>query len=222
MNDPAVRLLRSLYSAAILNSRNELQAEEVNDLGATLGLASETMLTLIEQLKAEHLVELYWGGKLSLTETGRDRAAGAPKAAKEGINLGAGAIYAPGNKGQVGHGIGAVASTVAVGGIAVGQALTAATGDLAALLQALRRLENAPDKNAASAARELGQEAQAAFDAIRHQTQAEPRNVKQHTERLRSLLARLGDAAVWGERGYAILELGRTVVEHLEKISRSL
>ena len=86
MNDPAALLLRSLHSAITLNNRNELKAEEVNDLGATLGLPSETMLMLIEQLKAEQLVELYWDGKLSLTETGRDRAAGVPKAAKGGIN----------------------------------------------------------------------------------------------------------------------------------------
>jgi hypothetical protein len=222
MHDFSASFLRSLYATSVLSHRVELTSREVNDLAVRVGIPAEAVLPIVEHLKTEGFIEVHWGDRLSLTVAGRERATGerSPESAGS-INLGPNAIYAPNSTGPVGHGAGSTGSTISVGGVAVGREaalLTAAVGDLAALLHALRKVEGTPGEPLE--AQELRQEVQATLETV--QNPAARGDFRHHTGRLRDLLARFGDVAVWGERGYAIVELGRLVVEHLGKLLPSI
>jgi DNA-binding MarR family transcriptional regulator len=220
MQDAAALLLRSLHAATILAQRNELTAEEVNALAARLGLTEAGVLAIIERLKADGLVELHWGGRLSLTAAGREQAAGTPKAAPASINLASGAILAINSSGTIGHGAGATDTTVAVAGIAAGQRaslIAAATADLAALIQAVKALEPTENEPAARTAKELGEAAQATLDEIR-KPDAESGRIKQAAGQLGTLLNRFADLAAWGNKVHTIAQFGQKVLDHLDKL----
>lgn len=133
--------LRSLYAASILTTGGRLSAEQVNGLGETLQFAPAGTLDLVERLQADGLVQLHWGGELSLTPDGRQCAEGGGAA---------GTLGAPGGVsiGSIGAGANvninspeAVAGYQATGKGATGAGairIEAPIGDLAAVLQALR------------------------------------------------------------------------------------
>jgi hypothetical protein len=66
--------LRGLYAATILEAGRRLTAEQVNGLGETLQIAPTEVLELVERLQGDGLVQLHWGGGLSLTAEGCQRA----------------------------------------------------------------------------------------------------------------------------------------------------
>ena len=74
--DKQQALLRAVHTALAMNLEDTLNAEQVNGLAGTLGFTSDEMATLAELWKREGLIELHWGPKLSLTQAGRDKAAG--------------------------------------------------------------------------------------------------------------------------------------------------
>jgi hypothetical protein len=201
--DIATSFLRSLDVVTSLNGNARLSADQVRGLGTAHGLSDSDILVLVEGLKKEGALELHWGGEVSLTVQGRDRAAGKVQPAGGNIyNLGANAIFASGTSGPVGHGAGAIDSTVAVGGTAAGQnavLLTAAAGDLAAALQILRQHQAKLPTSVKPQADELERELKATVQAVQQPAPDKPA-VEQHLSRVRTLVSDLGGIAEAGAK----------------------
>ena len=102
MNAREFLLLRTLNSALELALiSDELSAEQVNGLAQKLGFESQETLRLVEGLKRQDLVELHWGGKVSIT--GKGKSALNPAESTPQVYLGKGATYV-GPGAQVGAG----------------------------------------------------------------------------------------------------------------------
>jgi hypothetical protein len=210
MIDSATLLLRSLRTFNALSGRTELSAEEVNGLAATLGLSDAVVLQAVEQLKKGGFLEIHWGGRVSLTATGRGEAAGATGAGVN-INLGAGA------SGTIGVVVDSPGAIVAVGGAAAGPGavvLANVAGDLAALVQALRTPAADADKPTADAAKELVEAAEETLADLKAPA-PEPGPLRRHAARLRGALARFGEAALKVEVVHEIVKLGHKILEAL-------
>jgi hypothetical protein len=216
--DIATSFLRSLDAVTSLSGSARLSADQVKVLGTALGLSDSDILILVEGLKKEGAIELHWGGEISLTAQGRDRAAGKVQPTGGNIyNLGANAIFASGTSGPVGHGAGATDSTVAVGGTAAGQnavLLTAAAGDLAAAVQALRRHQVNLPISAKPQADELERELKATVQAVQQPAPDKPA-VEQHLSRIRTLVGDLGGIAEAGAKLKPIWTLINTATDTL-------
>jgi hypothetical protein len=218
--DPTTSFLRALNAVTSLSGSARLSADQVNGLGAALGLSDKDILLVVEGLKKENALELHWGGEVSLTTQGRDRAAG--KAQPTGGNsyhLGPGAIIASGTSGPVGHGTGATSSTVAVGGTAAGQnavLITTAAGDLAAALQALRQHQTELPNSAKPRAEELEHELKATIQAIQQPTADKPA-IEQRLGRIRTLIGEVGGIAEAGAKLTPIWTLIGTATDMVGK-----
>jgi len=185
--------LRSLYAASILATGGRLSAEQVNGLGETLQFAPAGTLDLVERLQADGLVQLHWGGELSLTPDGRQRAEGGGAA---------GTLGAPGGVsiGSIGAGANvninspeAVAGYQATGKGATGAGairIEAPIGDLAAVLQALRSARAGLGGTAGGDAQALERELEEMLKEVQRPDPDHDR-LKQGVGRSRSLLERL-------------------------------
>jgi hypothetical protein len=153
-------LLRALYSALALKGSAELDAKDVNTLARPLRLSPEETLTLVEQLRAEQLVTVHWGGRVSLTPNGQDRAEGKITNVPQ-VHLEAGETYI----GPSAHISGSAIGPHAMGAGAVRIEISA--GDLAAALQALRVDQSQlVDPEAQKVARELGDTLECSLSTI--------------------------------------------------------
>jgi hypothetical protein len=201
--DPTTSFLRALNAVTSLSGSARLSADQVNGLGAALGLSDKDILLVVEGLKKENALELHWGGEVSLTTQGRDRAAG----------------IASGTSGPVGHGTGATSSTVAVGGTAAGQnavLITTAAGDLAAALQALRQHQTELPNSAKPRAEELEHELKATIQAIQQPTADKPA-IEQRLGRIRTLIGEVGGIAEAGAKLTPIWTLIGTATDMVGK-----
>jgi hypothetical protein len=185
--------LRSLYVVSKLAAGGRLSAEQVNGLGETFQIAPAQVLNLVERLQSDGLVQLHWGGALSLTPDGRQRAEGGgaegTPSARGGVSIGdigAGATV-------VFDSPGAVAGYQATGAGATGAGairIEAPIGDLAAVLQALRSARAGLSGQAGEDAQALERELEA---MLKHVQRPDPDKdgLQQSLGRSRSLLERL-------------------------------
>jgi len=92
MEDKEIRhllLLRALSAALEFSSgADQLSAETINGLGQKLGFDAQETLRLIEELLHQKGVELQWGGKVTITVTGRYTLNRSQSAAAGGSNEG--------------------------------------------------------------------------------------------------------------------------------------
>jgi hypothetical protein len=192
MTNQTDAFLRSLYAASILATGGKLTAEQVNGLGETLQIAPAGTLDLVERLQSDGLVQLHWGGGLSLTTEGRQRAEGGDKAthsAPGGVSIGSIGAGASVNINSPE----AVAGYQATGKGATGAdaiRIEAPIGDLAAVLQALRSARAGLSGPAGEDAKALEGE----LDTMLKEVQRPEPNKEQLKEtvgRSRSLLERL-------------------------------
>ncbi|MBS9405381.1 hypothetical protein KG088_17360 [Halomonas sp. TRM85114] len=189
MNVNATVFLRALDSVMTLEDTQTLGAEGVNAISQSLGLSLETIPALMETLKREGLVDLQWGGTVSLTAKGRDLAEGKTKGRAIQIEggVGQGAIVVVDSPG-------AVARAEAMGSGAQRVEYRANTGlavaDLVALLNEVRRLTPQLESEAQPVAQELGA---ALEDTLKEAKQPTPdkASLEQHLERATGLMERL-------------------------------
>jgi hypothetical protein len=221
MNEPVDAFLRSLCTTTRLTGRSELSAEQVNALGAGLGLDPTAVLHAVETLKQQNAVELIWGGKLTITAAGQKRAAGrAPGAGTTyNVTIAQGGIFAQNTSGPVGHAAGATGSNVAFGGDAVGQGailLNDAAGDLAGAIQALRSHAAAQATPEATKAGELAQALDATLQDLR-QPMLQPEKIREHRSRIMHLLDGLKATAAAGSK---LLEIGEVVEKGIDQLDK--
>jgi len=177
--------LRSLSSATALAQTAELEAKQINRLGALLGLSAEDTARVVGELQRQSLVDIRWGGTVSLTPEGREWAEGKPGAPQ--VRLGDGATYiGPGAQvsgvmGQNAMGHGAVRI----------EAPAAGGGDLAAALQALPERQEELPTDQKEKAQALAEAAKATLEEAQKR---KPDRVKleQHLDRTTRLLDKLG------------------------------
>jgi hypothetical protein len=191
----------------------------VNGLGETLQIAPTEALDLVERLQADGLVQLHWGGGLSLTSEGRGRAEGggaertaaAPGAVSIG-NIGSGANVIIGSPE-------AVAGYQATGKGATGAGairIEAPVGDLAAVLPALRSAR----VGLRGAAGEDAEALEAELDAMLKEVQRpdpDQDSLKQGVKKSRSLLERLGQVGETTGKLKPVFDLAGVAISALAK-----
>jgi hypothetical protein len=183
-------LLRALHSSLELSKVTELEPEKVNSLGENLGLPQEETATLVERLKDEDMVTLHWGGKVSLTQKGRDLARGR-EAGKASDQVGQGGIY-----------IGSIGAGANISG-AIGQNAVAITiknagiGELVAALQELREAQGELSPAEKQVAKELERQIQTVAQEAK-KPNPDKAAIEQHLDRVKGLMEKLsgvGEAA---------------------------
>jgi hypothetical protein len=203
-------LLRAIATRLDLHDREELDPDAVTALGEALGLTPAAVEELAEALQAAGLIRIRWGGIVSLTPEGRDRASGDSRPAQGPSwtisvgNIGDGAIFAPGSPG-------AVMGNNAMGAGAVRLEPGAAAADLAAALQALRAARADVPDGERQQVDELETELAAATQELR-QPAPEPSAVQQRLGRAQATIDRIaGTAESVGRLGRALNAI-KTVV----------
>jgi hypothetical protein len=215
MAEKDLELLRALYSASAATGSSEpLPAERVNELGALLALSEEDVFHLVERLRKEGLLEVQWGGKVVLTEKGKERVTGRTVAAVPGsVSVIFGNI-GPGASPSVAVGDHATAGPGATGAGAV--RIEVPRGDLAAALQALRLAQEELPPEAKAPARELQGELESIHEEMQRPEPDKPK-LEMHLARAEGLLgtinniskAAAGLFAPAGLIGLALVHLGR-------------
>lgn len=191
MNGNVTVFLRAMHSAMVLEGSQTIRAEQVNTISQGLGLSLDSIPALMDALKREGLVDLQWGGTVSLTARGRDIAKGKTEGGQGGIqvgDIGAGAQVAIGSQGAVvGHeAMGAGAQRFEYrGNTGLGVA------DLVALVHELRQLAPQLESEAQPVAQELETTLKATLEEAKQPTPNKA-SVEQHLERAIGIMERLG------------------------------
>jgi hypothetical protein len=183
-------LLRALHSSIELSKVTELEAEKVNGLGENLGLPREETAKLVEQLQDEGMVKLHWGGRVSLTQKGRDLASGR-EAGKANVQVGPGGVY-----------IGSIGAGAEISG-AIGQNAVAINikhagiGELVAALQELREAQGELSPAEKQVAKELEGQLQTIVQEA-EKPNPDKAALERHLDRVKGLMEKLsgiGEAA---------------------------
>ena len=179
MNAREFLLLRTLNSALELALiSDELSAEQVNGLAQKLGFESQETLRLVEGLKRQDLVELHWGGKVSIT--GRGKSTLSPAESASQVYLGKGATYV-GPGAQVCAGAAVGQNAMGAGAVKIQDLQLERSVVLADLIAAHQHLVNAR-ATLPPEAREASQRLADETDAIQQQVRS-PTSDKQTVEK---------------------------------------
>ena len=202
--------LRSICSATAAAPTAELDAGRIDGLGALLGLSAKDTARVVGELQRQGLVDIRWGGIVSLTPEGRNWAEG--EADTPEVHLGNGAIYiGPGTQvsGVVGQ------NAMGHGAVRI-EAPAVAVGDLVAGLQTLL---HGQDGLLAEEKTEAHVLAAAARATLREAQKPRPdrTTLEQHLERMTRLLDKLGGLATATKKLAPTLTLMRKGVEALAR-----
>jgi len=103
MNMESARTVLTAFNYAIeQQTDNKLSPKKANRLAAILGYSEKDLYTLAESLREQDLLEIQWGGNISLTQKAIEFLQ--PKTTANSIHLEPGAIYAPNAEKVLGHG----------------------------------------------------------------------------------------------------------------------
>ncbi|HKV91297.1 MAG TPA: hypothetical protein VJW20_01980 [Candidatus Angelobacter sp.] len=197
MNAQEMLLLRSLNSALELKpSTNTLLADEVNGLGATIGLNGAETLHLIEALKEAGFLELNWPGRISVTRKGRS-ALNQANTSGDQISLGPGAVYVKNS--QIGAGAAVGSNAMAAGAVKIARErppvhLEHTIAELIAAHQHLVREHSMLPPSAQDLAQQLTEETYSIQQEMRNPT-PDKISVEQRLDRAKGFLEKLGGVA---------------------------